>query len=366
MGLLRAGSVRLLYYGGCFFNCMGDKMKRIHWCVVLLAVGFAATGQAVDYFTQQFGNGDNIDLLNKSITFTPDGSANYYSANVADITELPTPYATHQLRAVGDDTYREVSFVDGKTFEFYGVSYTNVFIGSNGYLTFGAGDTSLSSSTYTHFLWPRISGLMSDLNPPLGGGLVYGQQLSDSFVVTYENVPQYNGYNWFTFQIEIFFDGRIRISWSRVDDVTRVCVVGLSSGTGQRSDFVETDLSSLVRDFDEDGMLDVWENTYFGHYSNCTASADFDGDGFDNMSEFICGSHPKDKDSYFKVDFNLAAAGTVVSWNSVDGRRYRILKSSSLTLGTFSEVGAVDYPVGSYTNTPGAIGFYQVDVELMQ
>ena len=75
-----------------------------------------------------------------------------------------------------DDESVEVKFEKQFTFEYYGVAYASVFIGSNGYLTFGAGDESYGVNPAVHFKDRRISVLFADLDPSKGGQVTYRQK----------------------------------------------------------------------------------------------------------------------------------------------------------------------------------------------
>ena len=57
---------------------------------------------------------------------------------------------------------------------------------------------------------PRIAALLDDLNR--GVGAAPWKQLADRVAVTFQNVPEYSTSNANSFQIEMFFDGRIRIT----------------------------------------------------------------------------------------------------------------------------------------------------------
>ena len=54
------------------------------------------------------------------------------------------------------------------TFEFFGTDYTQAFVGSHGYITFGGGDTDYTASVADHFDMPRISTLFTDIDPRSG------------------------------------------------------------------------------------------------------------------------------------------------------------------------------------------------------
>ena len=120
------------------------------------------------------------------------------------------------------------------------MAYNSLFVGSNGYLTFGTGNSDYTETLEDHFSEPRISALFDDLSPQ-DGGPVSWRQLVDRTVVTWEDVPEYSTSNTNTFQIEMFYDGRIRLSW--MDIGSRNNIVGLSDGQGLPEDFEETDFS---------------------------------------------------------------------------------------------------------------------------
>jgi len=64
----------------------------------------------------------------------------------------------------GDDTSTNMPL--GFPYSFYGTAYTDLFIGSNGYITFGAGDTSFIESVSSFLSGaPRISLYWDDLTP---------------------------------------------------------------------------------------------------------------------------------------------------------------------------------------------------------
>ncbi len=73
--------------------------------------------------------------------------------------------------------------------------------------------------------------------------MVSRKQLADRAVVTWENVPVFGSGNSNTFQIEMFFDGRIRLSWLGIGADN--CIVGLSDGLGVPDEFEEIDFSGL-------------------------------------------------------------------------------------------------------------------------
>jgi len=194
----------------------------------------------VDPFTELFTAGDN-DLQYRSVTFTPDDSPAFYKACSGPAASFPTDPTGGTPLAAGDDTSTPVTLSGGAQVALYGTSYSTFYVGSNGYVTFGGGDTTYFESLSAHFLLPRVSALFDDLNPNVSGSVSW-KQLADRVAVTYEDVPEFFNDGANSFQIELFFDGRIRITYLRLDAVDGLA--GLSRGFGVPGDFVESDLSA--------------------------------------------------------------------------------------------------------------------------
>jgi len=197
-----------------------------------------------DYFTEEFSSSeDAFDLSNQSIMFTPTAGSTSYSACVQKISQLPTDPAGGVNLGLGDDSYELVLLSSPKTVSIFGSSFSSFYVGSNGYITFTTGDTSNERSLSTHFATKRISVLFNDFDPNWGGEVSW-KQLLDRVAVTWLNVPRYDPIyirSPNTFQVEMYFDGRIRLAWLAVDSQTGV--VGLSNGLGLPADFQETNLS---------------------------------------------------------------------------------------------------------------------------
>jgi len=200
------------------------------------------TPEIPDFFTELFDAADN-DTDFTRLTFTPNGSTDFYAGCADAIATLPTDPSGGTPVTLTDDDFEVVTLTGGRTVSLYGVAYDTFYIGSNGFVTFTAGDTDTSESIVDHFDLPRISALFDDLNPAAGGAVTW-QQFADRAVVTFSAVPEYSTSNANTFQIEMFFDGTIAISF--LDVAATDGLAGLSAGGGVPADFFETDLSSLA------------------------------------------------------------------------------------------------------------------------
>lgn len=302
------------------------------------------TPPRVDYLTELFEGGAG-GLRHLSITFTPDAGPAGYAACLRAVDRLPVESAGGTVLDLGDDDSREVAVAAGQRVWIHGDAYTAFHVGSNGYITFGAGSEVFQVTAANHFNLPRVSGLFADLNPA-ARGTVSHRQLADRVAVTWSDVPEWRsgeGYtadNTNTFQVELFFDGTIRVSHRAA--TARSALVGLSRGLGQPGDFEPTrfrwtapcagasgvdsdgdglsDLDEILihgtdpfnPDTDGDGMPDGWEVLHGLDPLVNDADLDPDGDGLGNLREFEIGTRPDrfDSDRDGVSDGAEVAAGT--------------------------------------------------------
>ena len=207
----------------------------------------------------------NFNLTYSSLLFRPDGSSGYYTAcRQVDVQQFPVDPAGGTPLVLWDDDAAEVVLSDGATIDFFGREYDRVYIGSNGYLTFGQGDTAATASWDNHFALPRISAFFADLTT-VGPDHVSYRQLADRLAVTYSdmrlaaNRDKHNN-----FQVALSLrDGSIEITWLRCDANDEI-VVGLSRGYGEQTRFTPTDLSALTA---------------------CCECGDLTGDGFVGLAD---------------------------------------------------------------------------------
>ncbi|MBI5773281.1 MAG: M36 family metallopeptidase, partial [Verrucomicrobia bacterium] len=195
----------------------------------------------VDYFTELFDTTTN-DLAFTTLTFTPDGSAGFYRACRDEAAVFPTDPAGGTAVSLSDDSYLPVTLTGTNTVAIHNRRTNVFFIGSNGYLTMDDGDATYAASLGAHFSLPRVAAVFDDLNPG-DGGTISRRELSNRVAVTWLAVPEYGSpANTNSFQIELFFDGRIRVTWLNVN--SSGSLAGLSAGQGVAIGFQESDLSA--------------------------------------------------------------------------------------------------------------------------
>ena len=196
-----------------------------------------ATPEVPDFFTEQSPG----DLENITLFFTPNGSVDYYGGcTIQPITALPVDPAGGTSISLSDDDSEAVS--PSSPVYLYGVAYNSFYVGSNGYLTFGTSDTEYDESLEHHFSIPRVAGMFRDLNPS-SGGTVSWKESGSGVAVTYDGVYTYNTTNPNTFQIHLYYDGCIEISYMSMS--ANDGIVGLSEGEGLDPDYYPSDLNMM-------------------------------------------------------------------------------------------------------------------------
>ncbi len=157
---------------------------------------------------------------------------------------------------LSDDDYSQVNI--GFDFNFFGQTYDNVFIGSNGYLTFNSGDEEYEESI-TEFLdeQARIA-VWDDFNPAASNSAsITTSFTSESFTVSWDLLPQYNNNDSNNFDITLFNDGSVDIYFESLN--TNDLLVGISAGNGA----VGTEV-----DFSSNNTWDVSQTTFESFTSN--------------------------------------------------------------------------------------------------
>ena len=198
------------------------------------------TPEIPDFFTEVFTSG--LDTAGRRIEFSPNGTFDFYGACVEPLAgALPIDPAGGTNIGLTDDSSQPVTLGGGNQVSIYGTAFSTFYVGSNGYITFTGSDTTYSESPTNHFSQARVSAMFDDLNPGSAGSVSW-KQLSDRAVVSWVGVPEYNSSAPNTFQVELFFDGRIAISHLTVS--LSDAIVGLSSGDGLSPDFFASDLSA--------------------------------------------------------------------------------------------------------------------------
>ncbi|MBI1193652.1 MAG: T9SS type A sorting domain-containing protein [Bacteroidetes bacterium] len=170
------------------------------------------------------GNSTNI-----TYTFTPTGD---YS--VAAIAYAPETVASPIAVALGDDD--DITVPIGFPFEFFGNSYSNIIIHSNGFLTFSSDLNPTVAQTLPNPTEPNdlIAVVWDDWNPNDGGSITYatvGSVPNRRWIVTYSNLPHFGSAGGSTMTVQaILYEGSNNIDFQ---------ITEISSDGGSRTQGIE-------------------------------------------------------------------------------------------------------------------------------
>lgn len=201
-----------------------------------------------NHLTEVFDSANLVDLRNRILTLYPADGPEGYAACLEKAGRLPVDPAGGTVITLADDGFAQISLAGGATVPFFGESYGILFINANGNVSFESGDVNWRATSQAHFSKKRVSMFLTDLNPARRGTVSF-KQLPDRAVITFQDVPSYSSgglyppENAHTFQLELMFDGVIRITWLELFAVD--AVAGLSRGAGVPSDFESINLFRL-------------------------------------------------------------------------------------------------------------------------
>mmetsp|Transcript_4859 Transcript_4859/g.8614 ORF Transcript_4859/g.8614 Transcript_4859/m.8614 type:complete len:907 (+) Transcript_4859:131-2851(+) len=214
---------------------------------------------ATAHAAQLFSSESKFDMEYKTIEYRHFSENAYSTCLVDSDTPLLEEVKEGKWRKldVDDDSasYIDVVAKTGRKVKFYGREYSGMWVGSNGYITFGDPDSTRKASWEEHFKKPRISLLYTDLKPNLrSGSIKYSfrpEGNPNRVVVTYDHLHDYctwyGCYGSNTAQAVIYFDGErkddIIIGYRSISTPSAPIIVGLSPG--YTPEFEPATLSSL-------------------------------------------------------------------------------------------------------------------------
>lgn len=186
-----------------------------------------------------------FDLDRRVLHFAPNANGGYDAT--AGTFAFDNTVGT--ILGAGDDTNHKVTFTSGFTFDFAGQTWSEVWIRSNANVTFGRTGNPDFYDANDFFIdgLPLIAVLFADLNPAAGGRIHY-RQLADRFVITWENVPEFDNNNSNTVQLTLFANGVFDIAYNGVGIGVPIngqpLIVGLTRGNAS-GEYQNVDFSSL-------------------------------------------------------------------------------------------------------------------------
>ncbi len=173
---------------------------------------------------------NQFDLDGSTLTFTRTSAAGYRYAYSGASYDTDAAGRGGPVVALGDDDSR--TFTLPFAFPFYGATYTQVFLNSDGNLTFNAAESASSNRSVGRVTGgpPRISPLFDDLDPSRGGSVRFFAD-ANHVVFTWVGVADYETGVPQTFQARLYADGGIQFAYAGVNPIS--AVVGIAPGGAQ-------------------------------------------------------------------------------------------------------------------------------------
>ena len=105
-------------------------------------------------------------------------------------------------------------------------------------------------------------------------------------------------------------------------------------------------------DYNFDGLDDSFQRTNFALFTSASdaPTADPDGDGMNNLGEYISGTSPTNAASVFKMTSLVRTnTGTTIGWQSVVGKHYQVFSRSNFSTDTWRSNGTFITAAGTNT-----------------
>jgi len=232
---------------------MNKRSVALAVVVVFLAVAFPGCFPVSDYHTQSFDIGEASALSGKQLRFIARdfvvekrSPAPGYNREIFDQTSLPIDPSNHQRIDFSQSDPFAVSLPSSSEFAFFGRLQADLFIGSDGTISFGGPGTG-NADLVAYFSSDQISLLPVDAT--VEGSTTSYVLFEDGIIISYQNVSGN------TFQCELHLGPNqrfnITITYAVVDGNSRSGVVGLadSIGNAQNPNPTETDVLHFLNTF---------------------------------------------------------------------------------------------------------------------
>ncbi|HIJ64875.1 MAG TPA: hypothetical protein HPP77_02910 [Candidatus Hydrogenedentes bacterium] len=195
---------------------------------------------APDYFTMDFDSAVELaaEVANKTFLFSPQHDGTYKATQGdADFAPHIDPVDATPVLGTAIDLTQPVML--------YGQTYDRITILEDGAVELGnGGGWAVTRMLAAHFANPGVSAMRAYLDVSAPGASIRYEEATDGVIVTYTGIPEV-GETWrSTFQIVIYTNGAVELTYE--DAVAANAVIGLSAGGGVPDDYVPSDFSNFA------------------------------------------------------------------------------------------------------------------------
>src|SRR5438067_9774750 len=180
-----------------------------------------------------------FDLSNRSLTFVPQGAVYTVQSGAGAFVASSGGAVVEPL---GDDDSIPIALPFA--FSFYGVPYTNLFLNTDGNLTFTASDAYSGPRDLRHVLTgiPRIAPLFDDFLPSTTG-VITVEQRADRVLISWNRIAEYGLFARSTFQVILQSDGVITFNYQAVN--VSSAIIALSPGNAPSVNLIDFSMQTV-------------------------------------------------------------------------------------------------------------------------
>ncbi len=228
----------------------------------------------------------------------------------------------------------------GFSFPFNGSAYTQLWINSNGMISFSSTNSEYRNQALPYTTEPQsIYPYWDDMTPPNGGTVRYETFGSDRFVITWSAVPHYSTYGSYTFELVLYANGDIRFRYangSSADGTNCQAQAGCTeSGTPKAGATIGVQESSLNFDqYSYDAAIDQTRDVLYRYIDNSYSDWHFDELSWSGVSGEIVDSQGANHGTAYSVS---PVAGKIC--NAIDLSANSALDYAVLGSGALDRVG---------------------------
>ncbi|GJQ63383.1 MAG: hypothetical protein SCALA702_24360 [Melioribacteraceae bacterium] len=216
----------------------------------------------------------------------------------------------------------------GFNFKFYGIEQTDVYFGTNGFVTF----ENITMNTYTNDEIPDsdmpnsiIASVWDDMDGG-NGGTVYYQQMGNKFVIQYDNWGEYFGSGTFTYQVVLYSSGKIMLYYKSLTGDLNSATVGIENADGSdglqmvyNSDYLHDELAVKISAEPDWLQLGNMEGRLYNGNSVDVELSFSDDDypqGDYSMDVIITSNDPDMSEIVVPVTMTLGEGGGATDWSA--------------------------------------------------
>lgn len=256
----------------------------------------------------------------------------------------------------------------GFNFKFYGETYSEVYIGTNGFISF----ETFNGNTYSNTTLPNdgepnniIAPFWEDLDGTNQGD-VYYQQIGSKFIIQYDHWQKFYGTTgYYTFQIVLSSNGKIMFYYEDMNDAVTSATVGIENSNGddglqvvQNSQYIENYLAVEFAAEPEWLASDIFSGTIYNNNSvdiELTLSSEDYPEGDYSMDVVISTNDPSHPEIIVPVSLTIGEGGSSENWSAdlliSDAEGTKI--SNTLTFGQNTDgTDGIDASLNEYELPP--------------